>query len=167
VKDKEHIHGFSTPKGYFENFDEQLFLKIKEGPLPKETGFSLPEGYMDSFDERLFDRLYGSSEAPIKVKPLYRTKRFLYMVSVAASIALMFSVINFDTDLPKAFDELSVSTIERYIDEGKLELDSYDIGALLSDEEMSNLNLEDELYLEETLQEYLLENLDDTNLLIE
>lgn len=167
MKDKEHIHGFSTPKGYFENFDEQLFQKIEEENLPKEAGFSVPEGYMDSFEERLFDRFYGSSETPNKVISLYKSKRFLYAASIAASLAILFSVVNFDNDLPKAFNELSVSTIEQYIDEGKLELDSYDIVALLSDEEMSNLTLESELFLDETLQEYLLENLDDTNLLIE
>lgn len=167
MKDKEHIHGFSTPKGYFKNFDEQLFQKIEEESLPKETGFSVPEGYMNSFEERLFNRFYGSSKTSTKVIPLYTSKKFLFAASIAASLVMLFSVINFDKDLPNAFNELSVSTIEQYIDEGKLELDSYDIISLLSDEEMSNLSLESELYLEETLQEYLMENLDDTNLLIE
>ena len=167
MKDKRHIHGFSAPKDYFENFDEQLFQKIEEENLPKETGLSVPEGYMDSFEERLFDRFNNSSEIPKKVIPLFKNKKILYVASIAASLAIFFSVVNFDNDITKAFSELNTSIIEEYIDEGKLELDSYDIGALLSDEEMANLSLEGELYLEETLQEYLLENLDDTNLLIE
>ena len=62
---------------------------------------------------------------------------------------------------------LPFSSIDSYINEGNLGFDSYDVIALLNDEDVSNLNFETNIFSEENLENYLLENIDNTQLLIE
>ena len=166
MKDKKQQDGFRTPSEYFENFEDRLFHKIEEETLPKETGFSVPDGYFEAFDDKLFDRI-GSSKAQGKVISLVRNRKVWFATSIAASLAILFMLLRNDNGLQTEINKIQISSIETYIEEGNLELDSYDISALLNDEELSNLSLKDDLFTEESLQDYLLENIDDTTLLIE
>jgi len=166
MKDKKHKHGFKTPEDYFESFEERLFNKLSEGKLPEKSGFIAPEGYLDSFEDRLLKRI-EDEKSVTKVRPLFGKRTLMYAAAIAACAVLVFSVFNLQQTKSIQIQDLQLSSIENYIDEGNLELETYEVLALFEDEEVTNLALENNFFSEENLEEYLLENLDDTTLLIE
>lgn len=165
MEDKKHKHGFNTPKDYFKNFDDRLFSKLSEGYIPKKDGFTVPEGYFNLFEETVLNRVKNIKEQP-KVIPILSRKTITYAISIAACAVLVFSIIN--TNASKiTLDNLQFTTIESYIEDGNLSFDSYDVALLLNDEDLENLFFDEEIFSEETLEKYLLENIDDTTLLLE
>ena len=165
MKKEKHIHGFKTPKDYFEDFETDLFQKMDLETLPKESGFQVPENYFDTLEDKIFLR-YNASEKQPKVISLFRRKETAYIAAIAASIALIFSVVTFTND-ETTFNSIELTNLENYIEEGNLEWDSEDVIALLDDDQVSNLNFSEDLFTEENLETYLLENIDETALLNE
>ncbi len=166
MKDKKHTHGFTTPKDYFESFEERLFERLSEGKLPEETGFAVPEDYFDTFEDRLMDRI-EKEDRKIKVIPLFGKRTLMYAAAIAACAVVVFSVFDFGNKSDVNIQDLHFSSIESYIEDGNLELETYEVLALLGDEELDKISLEHEFLSEENIEEYLLENLDNNTLLIE
>lgn len=172
-KEGKYKHGFTTPKSYFKDFDERLFDGIKNGEiegttptlledLPAQPGFKTPDGYFDSLEERIIAA--ATSEDKVKVLPLYRRKAFLYTASIAACLALVFS---FFANRFASEETLQVADIEAYFNNDGIDYDTFDIAQLFTESELDNLTLTEALFTEETLEDYLLEHLDDTTLLTE
>lgn len=166
-KENKYKHGLKAPENYFEDFEDRLYTKILEDSLPKESGFAMPHGYLDSFDERILQKV--NEDATVKVIPLYKRKALVYIATVAACVALVFSIFT-----KTGGDEitLDIADIEEYFNEGGLDYNSYDVAQLLNDDDLENLPLENSLFSEENLEDYILDNLDldnldDTTLLIE
>lgn len=166
MKDKNNIHGFKAPDGYFDDFDERLFGKMEEEKLPRDTGFTVPEGYFNDLEEGIMKNVLSLKEQK-EVIPLYKSRTLVYVASIAACIALIYTLATNRESLTKQIDKVQFSSIENYIEEGNLDLDSFDVMALLNDEDVSDLIIENELFSEEFLKDYLLENIEDTTLLIE
>jgi hypothetical protein len=161
-KEDKYNHGFKAPDDYFQDFEERLFSKLKEAELPKKHGFDVPDGYFEDLEERILQNV--TQEKTVKVIPLLKRKTFIYAVSVAALAALVFSIFTKNTDGEIL---LQIADIEAYINADAMDLDSYDIAQLLSDDELDNLAFENEIFSQENIEDYLIENLDDTTLLIE
>ena len=161
-KEEKYNHGFKAPEDYFQDFEERLFSKLKEAELPKDHGFDVPDGYFENLEERIQQNV--TQEKTVKVIPLLKRKTFIYAVSVAACAALVFSIYTKNTSEEIL---LQIADIEAYIEGDAIDLDSYDIAQLLSEDELDNLGLENEIFSQENLEDYLIENLDDTYLIIE
>lgn len=164
MKEKKHIHGFKAPEDYFENFDAILLNTIAAEELPKEAGFAVPDGYFEETENAVLKRL-NSEETEPKVVSLFRTKRVLGFVAVAACLAFIVTVFN----KPEAasFEDLQTIHIADYFSDGNSDLNSHDLIALMDDETITTLTLETELTSEENIAEYLMDILDDNTLLIE
>ncbi|MEM7087561.1 MAG: hypothetical protein AAF489_15345 [Bacteroidota bacterium] len=161
-KEEKYKHGLKVPEGYFENFEERLANKMHEEALPKTSGFKIPEGYFDVLEDQILQKI--KKEETVKVVPLYQRKSVVYITSIAACLALILTIfISQGTGEPA----LEVADIEAYFDEGNIDYDSTDIAQLLSDADLENVTLENEDISIENLEDYLLENIDDTTLLIE
>jgi hypothetical protein len=160
--EEKYNHGFKAPDDYFESFEERLFNKLKETELPKKHGFDVPDGYFENLEERILQNV--AQEKTVKVIRLFKRKTFIYAISVAACAALVFSIYTGNTG---KVEPLRIADIEAYIDGDAMDLDSYDIAQLLSEYEIDNLTLENEIFSQESLEDYLLDHLDDTTLLIE
>ena len=165
MKDKKHSNGFNTPKDYFEDFENRLFSKISEDIIPKESGFKTPEGYFKQLDSVILESLEASRKQ-VKVVPLFTIKTIAYAAAIAACAILVFSLTN-TTNTIDSINTLEISNIESYIEEGNLNVDLYDIASLLKDVDLNNISLENEFISEDILEEYLLENIDDSSILIE
>ena len=153
----------NLPEDYFDNFEDRMILKVMEEDLPKKHGFKVPRSYFGEFDERMMSKVVN--EKP-KVISIFRNKTLHYVSGIAASIVLIFSLVNgFNTD--PAIEDLSASSVEEYIYEGGIQIDSYDVLALLEEEDINELTIPSEEISEESLENYLIENIDDTSLLIE
>jgi hypothetical protein len=157
-------HGFKVPDSYFSDLEDRLVTKLEEEALPESSGFKVPDGYFDELEERLATQLFPKQRNP-KIINLINRKRIYYVAGVAASVMLLVSIFN--NPGSGSLDSINLTAIEMYIEEGSADIDPYDVATLLTDEEFDNLLLESSLVSEESLESYLLENLDDTTLLTE
>ncbi len=156
--------GFKTPKEYFESFDDKIFSKLNtESQLDsiKKTGFKVPDDYFESFNDNILDT--DLSEKESKVIQLFGKRNLIYISSIAAAILLLFNLSVFDSK--PTFDNLETETVENYIIDGNIS--SYEIAALLTDEQIDE-NIVIEYNLDkDNIQEYLLLNADIEALMIE
>jgi hypothetical protein len=164
MKEKTNKSGLHLPEGYFNNFEDRMLLKVMEDSLPKSNGFKTPDGYFRQVEDRIVS-LVSENEKP-KIIPLYRNKTLLYVSGIAASLLVIISLVNGLQSDP-AFEDLSATAIEEYIDEGVMDIDSYDVMALLEEEEIDDITIPSEVISEESIENYLIENIDETSLLIE
>ena len=165
MKNKKHNDGFNTPKNYFEDFEDRLFSKISEESLPKESGFAVPEGYFDQLDSAILKNIEPLVKET-KVIPLFSKRTLAYAITIAACAVLVFSLVNTNNTINN-IDTLEISSIESYIEDGNLSLDSYDIASLFVDEDFNNITSESEYISEDILEDYLLENINDSSILTE
>ena len=165
MKDKKNNNGFNTPKDYFEDFEDRLFHKISEDSLPKESGFKTPEGYFDQLDSAILESGEATTKQ-VKVISLFSKKTLAYAAAIAACAILVFSLTNTNNSITN-IDSIEISSIESYIEEGNLTLDSYDIASLFKEEYLDSITIENEFISEDLLEDYLLEYIDDTSILIE
>ena len=166
MEDKNNIHGFKAPEGYFDNFEERLFSKIDEDALPNEAGFKVPDAYFLGLEDSIIKKV-TASEKQTRVIPLFQKRTLLYVASIAACAAILFSIVKTKNNLKPDFNDIQLATLDAYIEGGNLEIDSYEVMAMLRDEDISAINIENDFFSEENLEEYLLENIDDNTLLIE
>lgn len=164
---KKHKHGFKIPEDYLDSFEDRLFDKIKEETLPKEDGFQVPDGYFDILEEQVMQRV-SEEKKETPVIPLFSRRMLTYVAAVAAVLALIVTIAWPDgPTIEEEISELSTTTIEEYMDDGNMSLDTYEIAALFDDESLADVFIETDLFSDEILEDYLLENLDESELLIE
>ena len=166
MKDKKYKSGFKVPENYFDDFEKRIFKKIVSETMPQETGFKVPNGYFDTLEDTLLQRLH-TEEKSQKVIYLSSRNTWVYLTAIAACLAIIVSMAVKNESIAKQMNSLQIASIENYIDEGYLDLDNFEILALLDDEDLTNINLENDIFSEESLENYLLEyNIEET-LLIE
>lgn len=166
MKEKgKYKSGFKTPEEYFEGLDDKLMGSLKEDELPKQSGFEVPVDYFEQLEENVMASI--ASSAKVKVIPLYKRKSFVYVSSIAACLALLFTLYTKNIDNTPTLSEVADAEIEAYLEESGLEYNSYDIAQMLTEDDLSGLPAAKSLFSEESLEDYLLENIDDTTLLIE
>ena len=147
--------GFKVPNDYFNTLEDEVINAIRLNELTKdhkETGFSIPSDYFDLVEDAIINEIKDAAET--KVIPLFNRRRLTYISGIAAALIIAFTIFFNSTTT----DELNYELVEEYIiDEG---IDTYDLAALLTEEELTNLNekVYDEAYNLESLEAYLLEN---------
>ena len=152
--------GYKTPDDYFESFDEKIFSKLNiESPLDsiKETGFKVPGNYFESFTDAILDKKES------KVIQLFSKTNLIYISSIAAAILLLFNLSIFDNK--PTFGNLDIETVESFIEDENIS--SYEIAALLTEEQIEENIIIDYSFSEDNIEEYLLDNADIEALMIE
>lgn len=159
-KKLEHIKsaGFKTPHNYFESFDAKLKKRLSENkPLDniETSGFKVPDQYFQTLDTKISSQL--KHDKPVIA---LKSKQVLYYsIAVAASIVLLFSIVFSSetvTNTP-TFETLEMASIENYLyteDYTHLELAS-----LLTEDELSQDNFISLDISENTIETYLLDNI--------
>lgn len=161
---KKHEHGFKTPDDYFGSLEGRLNSLIDQEFLPGKTGFKAPDGYFDSLEDKVLEQI--SSNMPKesgKVIPFYRNRYVRIVASVAAIVALVILVTR--PDQADDFQNIEMAQIESYVEQEMI-WDEYDLAQMMEESELEELESE-ELFAADELQDYLMENIDDTSLLIE
>ncbi|MBT8204708.1 MAG: hypothetical protein KJO20_04975 [Eudoraea sp.] len=153
--------GFKLPEGYFEGLTDRILERVAEdtSDLPQKEGFTVPEGYFDSLNERV--RANTSSGEDPKVVRLNPWKKYYF---VAASIAaLIVIVIGFRLSQAEnyTFSDLANAELESYLNETDLGLTSYEIAEVLPIEELEVNDILDTALNEESIIDYLDENVED------
>ncbi|RLD28308.1 MAG: hypothetical protein DRI75_07190 [Bacteroidetes bacterium] len=156
--------GFKTPNNYFNTVEDKIMSALKlESKLNQvnEVGFKTPNNYFDTLEDVIINKIEKKNTP--KVVSLFTKRNILYASSIAASVLLLFNLSFFDKEV--TWDSLDTETIVNYIiDEG---IDSYELAALLSEDDFSEADFIEQNIADETLENYLLDNLDLEELIIE
>ena len=162
---KNHKNKFKTPEGYFEGFNERLFARMEAEEnepntdfLPKSDGFGVPDRYFDNVYPEVQSKLKNKAS---KVISLGRYKTVYY---AAAAIAVIFVLsLTWKTNQEKSldFEDLASADIETYLEDYDLGLSSYEIAETVNLDDISISDITEKTLEEESILEYLDENVDD------
>ena len=151
--------GFKVPQDYFQNLEDKIMDTIKLDNVLQgidDTGFKMPEGYLDTLEDAVLTKVKETSNP--KVVSLFNKQAFIYISGVAAAVLIMFNVFWNKTET--TIDSLDAELVENYIiDQG---INTYEIASLLSNDNEINLDIElfDETFNDDSLEDYLFENVD-------
>ena len=159
---KKYTSGFKVPSSYFEARDDKLFSIVSEDKFPENTGFNVPEDYFETLEEKILSKTIREKES--KVISIFRKKNIWYATGIAASILILlfFNWNKSNTNITN----WEIAEIETYI-YNNLDIEAQDVAQLLNEEDLESLQWESLSITEETIENYLLDSLDDTSLLIE
>ncbi|GAA3598363.1 hypothetical protein Q4Q39_19785 [Flavivirga amylovorans] len=154
--------GFKVPDDYFNSLEEAIFSDIKLEKVANDSGFKLPEGYLNTLEDVIINKV--STKTPTKRIPLFRKRAIIYISGIAAAVLLLFN-LSFPENKP-TFEALDIEIVENYImDEN---FGSYEIATLLFEEDLLEENFieykDDE---NETVETYILDNLDIEDIILE
>lgn len=152
--------GFKVPNDYFQNLEDTIMDNIKLNKALESsvnTGFKVPKGYFDSLEDVVLTKI--KEEKKPKVLPLFNKQTLIYISGVAAAILIMFNIFWNKTEI--TIDSIDAELVENYfIDQG---INTYEIASLLTDDNNDiNIDIEifDETFNDDSLEDYLLENVD-------
>ncbi len=153
--------GLKVPKDYFDNLEDTVLRHIKLKELSSESGFKTPKNYFDTLEDSILSKT--SEKEHIKVISLFSRRNLIYASSIAAAILLLFNLSI--SEKKSDWDKLDSETVENYIIEENI--GSYEIASLLSEDSF----IEDDFAIhslnQENVENYLLDNLDIDDLIIE
>ena len=153
--------GFTAPKDYFKNFEDTILSNAKLKDSVSDSGFEVPDGYFENLEDSIMQKV--SERDTAKVIPMFTKRNLIYISGVAAAVLLFFNVFYFESEV--TFNSLDIETVENYIiDEG---INSYEIASLLTEEDLLDSNFVENNYSDETIETYILDNLDIEDLIIE
>ena len=153
--------GFEVPTNYFESIEEKITFKID---FENEVDNDIPDDYFDTIEDRVFDKLKSQEPKVINLK-----SRFIKIVAplaIAASILLLITLQIYTPKQEDVFANLKTSDIESWINNGDINIDTYEIATVYDDANFEDIELYND-YTEDDLLEYLnnidLESLLETN----
>ena len=163
MKQNNNTYPFNTPQDYFDDFEARLFLKIEEERLPSSTGFKVPETYFEGMEQRMLD-LSIEDDKQVNTIPLFPKKYFAYAAAAAACFLIGVLTINKNND-ELTLENINISMVDQYIEDGNLNLELYDLTNYLDDGNISEINFEIQNIPEGSLENYLLDTLNEDILL--
>lgn len=156
-KELKHIKtsGFKTPKDYFNTLEDSIMQSVKldeQLDQLKDTGFKTPKSYFESIEDTVLKNVSHNQEEA-KVISLFTKQQWIIVSSIAASIIFMLFILSPSNP---SFDSLKIETVENYIYQENYATE--DLAALFSSEELSDVELTETIYTEESLETYILNN---------
>lgn len=147
--------GFKVPKGYFDSLEAMLLSEIKLKERTTESGFKTPDNYFDSLGDKITKAI--KPEPDVKVIKLFTWRKVAYITSIAASLILMFNIL-FNKSNIVTIDTIETVSIENYILNEDLE--TSEIASLFTDEDLSDVQLINDGFSSETLENYIFNNVE-------
>lgn len=157
VKKKNNIYPFKTPQDYFSNFEARLFQKMEEERFPKSSGLKVPEAYFDNMEQRMLE--VATADDKKKVIPLFPKKYFGYAAAIAAIFIIGIMLFTSKSDT-LTMENIQLSIVDQYIEDGNLNLDLYDLTNYLDDGDISGINFETLQIPDGVLENYLFDNME-------
>ncbi len=165
MKDFNKTNSFKTPEGYLEAFTGKLMDKIAigESRITKDQPFKVPVGYFEGFNDNIARE---TTAKQIKVIPLNPYRRYLLVAASVAAIIILVSVTigvdrTVDSPAQMTFDDLAGSDIENYFEINDLDLTTYEIAEMIPVDELEVGDLLDNPFKENTVVDYLNENIEE------
>lgn len=157
MNENKNISHFSVPNGYFEGFENSLFLKLQEEKFPKSAGFNVPQHYFESLEDRILKKV-APEKKEVKIFNLFPKRYVAYAASIAA--ILLISLLIYNNPNINGLERIDIASIDQYINEGSLDLDIYEVYDFLENEDLSQNSINDIDISDTLIEDYILENLD-------
>ncbi|PWK17886.1 hypothetical protein [Xanthomarina spongicola] len=156
---KSKIHnitnsGFKTPDNYFSNLEDSIISNTLLKEKIKETGFKVPDTYFDTLENTLLNKLQENKKS--KVFSLFSKRTIVTVTSVAAAIVLMFNLSVFESK--SSYDSLDIEAVENYILNENL--DDEELASLFNNTDFIDESFYDIDFSDETIQDYINDNLE-------
>jgi hypothetical protein len=163
---KENLHhiketGFSVPKDYFKNFEDSILSEVKLNNAVSNTGFEVPDSYFENVEAQILKQV--SQKNTSKVISLLNQRTLIYVSSIAAAVLLLFNLSIFETK--SSWDSLDVETVENYLINENI--GPYEIASTLEDIDFSEENFISQQVSANTIESYILDNIDIEDLINE
>lgn len=153
--------GFKTPPSYFDALEDQIMNRIKlEQVAIQKNPFTTPDNYFNSLEESLSKKTIQTTAGAPKVISLNTQNFFKYAAGIAAVFLLVLSVYHFQ-NTQNITGEGDFTSVTEYIESDRIDITTYDLQELLSDEFTEKGFPESDISQEELL-EYLSYNIDET-----
>ena len=147
--------GFSAPENYFQEVEKNLSSVNFVNSLPKEKAYTTPTNYFQSLDNSIFERL--TSEKNKEVKIISLKERFLQYIPIAAAASiLLFIGINYFNTQKTTFDDITITDIESWYENGYGETYTEELAAAIN-----TSDIEEDLFAsisDESLENYILDS---------
>ena len=156
---------FSLPKNYFDEFENEMEIRLFEENNPSKNNFKTPNNYFDNLDDRIFNKI-SSTKKEAKVISLKERLLKAIPFAAAASIILFIGLNSFYFNNTQEFslDSLSDNDIELWLESNTLS--SNDISLVLQDNILEDNELSFTTIKDESIEEYIY-SIDDDSLLNE
>lgn len=127
--------GFSVPQNYFEEVEEKINTSVFIDSLPKEKAFNTPDDYFDTIEAQIQSRL--ATEQTTETKVISLRKRVLQYIPVAAAASvLLFIGINYFSSQKITFEDITITDIEYWYENGYGDIDNSELAATLNTSEL-------------------------------
>ena len=131
-------NGFTTPADYFDTLSDRIFEKINgevcSNLLPETSGFIVPDNYFEKNEAELLSKINHSKTKVISLKSA------LYKVSGIAAVLLL-TIVS-----PMLYNTVETRKNElaemNYLEMHSEELDIYEVGSMLDNEDLAELENE-------------------------
>ena len=153
--------GFKVPKDYFGSLEDVILTDLKLKEKAPESGYKVPDNYFDALENKITNAIVLEKE--VKVIKLFTWRKAAYVSAVAASLILMFNVF-FNNTNNVTIENIETASIENYI--LNEELETSEIASLFTDEDLSDVQLINDGYSSETLENYIFDNLEIEDIII-
>lgn len=153
--------GFSLPDNYFDGLEDKILSQSKIDDI-KEPGFKTPNNYFESLEDSILSKVVSEKETT-KVISIFTKRNLMYVSSIAAAILLLFNLSVFENK--PNFDSLDSETVENYIINE--DITSLEIASLLTSQELIEDNFINYNLSEEHVENYILDNVDIEDIMLE
>lgn len=149
---KDKGAGFVVPSNYFDGMENRFFSIQMIEKSNSNIGFVVPENYFDTIESKVFSKLELKKNTSI-----FQLQKFWISAAIAAMVILTFGIYNYQ----KKTTEFNLAEMENWIDNGTVNLNSYEIASAYDAEfeqiELSDFIIDEELeeYLQNDINEYL------------
>mgnify|MGYP003121723515 CR=1 FL=1 len=161
--------GFKVPENYFEELETNMMHILGEDEnllsTRKEKGFTTPANYFDNVEKEILSITIGQASQS-KVISIFRKE---YVLKIAAIAAVFIGIISIWFSKPEpeiTIDNVEIAEIENYIDKEIIELNFTEISTLISQDGIVLDNLNTSKVNDDAVLEYLMDNVDDPDLLL-
>lgn len=151
--------GLKVPENYFEDMEASILSQVKLNDNVKSPGFTAPETYFDTLEDKILNKIPTKKES--RIIALFNKKTILYASSIAAAIALFFSLYTSEESI--TFDSLDTEIVDNYI---LNETEFTELASLFVEAELNETSFIDYNLSDDTLDSYL-EDLEDKELISE
>ncbi|MEL4307654.1 hypothetical protein [Joostella sp. CR20] len=159
-KDKTNMEtkGFAIPENYFQEFDNRLSKRIASAAgIPEASGFVVPKGYFEKVETEIL-----SKTLPKKKTKVIQLSWFYKAAAVAAVFLIGFFISKNSNSTITDFNQIAISDINDYIENGYVSLNAYDISDTFNDVSFNDIEI-DETINEDEIFNYLEENISSYN----
>lgn len=157
--------GFRVPENYFNNLEDSVFTKLNaKSKLDSvnDSGFSTPQDYFSKIEETVFNKL-NEEKKDAKIVQLFSKQNLIYFSGIAAAIIILISVFKPSSSL--SFDTIETELVESYI--STHDIYSEDLASLWNESDYSDVSFTEFELLDESVENYILENSNIEDLLID